>query len=179
MKHTKKDRRLLRKAWLAHPENKRLWLVFANALLEDNDEERWMEYPVTTATILLDHMVEQDAVSILLTNQPRVSARFDAWTRNTTEHTPNAIVRFLAREVWRKSRRELREVVFKVYNPKYIEDVGVAISHLLKGRSLVSCHYGGWNADVDIYNGVSKDDVEAEEITIADMVEWGPFALLK
>lgn len=177
--NTKKDRRLLRKTWLEHPENRRLWLVFANALLEDNDEEQWMEYPSSTIPILLDHMVEQDAVSILLTNQPRVSARFDAWTHATMQRTPSAIVRFLEREVWRKSQRELREVVFKGHNRNYIEDVGIAISHLLKGRSLVSCHYGSMNTNVDIYNGISKDDIDTQEITVADMIEWGPFALLK
>ena len=177
--NTKKDRRLLRKAWLAHPENLRLWLVFANALLEDNDEEKWMEYPASTIPVLLDHMVEQDAVSILFTNQPRVSARFEEWTRTSMQRTPSAIVRFLEREVWRKSQRELREVVFKANNPKYIEDVGTAISHLLKGRDLLSCHYGSMDTDVDIYNGVSKDDIDTQEITVADMIEWGPFALRK
>lgn len=177
--NTKKDRLLLRKAWLARPENKRLWLVFANALLEDNDSEKWMEYPVTTTTILLDHMVEQDAVGILFTHQPWVVTHLEEWTRTTMQRTPSAIVRFLETQVWRKDQRELREVVFKGYNPRYIEDVGTAISHLLKGRELLSCHYGSNDCEVDIYNGVEIGELWDNEITLSDFATWAPFALLK
>jgi hypothetical protein len=179
MANTKKDRMALRQAWLARPENKRLWLVFANALLEDNDEEQWIADPASTIPILLDHMVEQDSVGILFLRRPPVVVRFEEWTRTGMQRTPNAIVRFLEREVWRKNQRELRDVVFKSHNPRYIEDVGVAISHLLKGRELLSCHYGAADSEVDMYNGVSGVDIENEDTSIADMIEWGPYALLK
>lgn len=179
MKYTKKNRRALREAWLSRPENKRLWLVFANALLEDNDEEKWIEYPATTIPILLDHMVEQDSVGILFLRRPPVVVRFEEWTRTGMQRTPNAIVRFLEREVWRKNQRELREVVFKALNPGYIEDVGKAISLLLQGKELFSCHYGAADSEVDIYNGVSGVDIENEDTSIADMIEWGPYARQK
>jgi len=179
MANTKKDRMALRQAWLARPENKRLWLVFANALLEDNDSEKWIEYPATTIPILLDHMVEQDSVGILFLRQPPVVVRFEKWTRTGMQRTPSAIVRFLEREVWRKNQRELRAVVFKAHNPRYIEDVGKAISLLLQGKELFSCHYGSMDTEVDIYNGVSGVDIENEDTSIADMIEWGPYARQK
>lgn len=177
--NTKKDRLLLRKAWLEYPENKRLWLVFANALLEDNDEEKWMEYPVTTTTILLDHMVEQDAVGILFTHQPRVVTRFEEWARTTMQRTPSAIVRFLETQVWRKDQRELREVVFKGYNPRYIEDAGKAITLLLQNRELLSCHYGSMDSPIDLYTGIEESNIANDGIEVTDMVEWAPYALLK
>lgn len=176
---TKKDRIALRKAWLFRPENNRLWLTFEEALIEDNEEEQWMEYPETTIPILLDHMIEQDSVGIIFFNRPPISVQFAEWTRVSMQRTSNAIARYLERQVWRKDQRELREVVFKSYNPRYIEDVGVAVSHLLKGKELLSCHYGGANSHVDIYNGVTGLDIENEDTSIADMIEWGPYALLK
>jgi hypothetical protein len=95
------------------------------------------------------------------------------------QRTPNAIVRFLEREVWRKNQRELRAVVFKVHNPRYIEDVGKAISLLLQGKELYSCHYGSMDTEVDQYNGVSKEDIENRDVSIDDLIEWGPYARLK
>jgi hypothetical protein len=179
MANTKKDRMALRQAWLARPENKRLWLTFANALLEDNDEEQWIADTASTIPILLDHMVEQDSVGIIFLRQPPVVVRFQEWTRTGMQRTPNAIVRFLEREVWRKNQRELRAVVFKVHNPRYIEDVGKAISLLLQGKELYSCHYGSMDTEVDQYNGVSKEDIENRDVSIDDLIEWGPYARLK
>jgi len=179
MANTKKDRMALRKTWLARPENKRLWLVFANALLEDNDSEKWIEYPASTIPILLDHVVEQDSVGIIFFNRPPVAVQFEEWTRTGMQRTPSAIVRFLEWQVWRKNQRDLREVVFKAHNPRYIEDVGKAISLLLQGKELFSCHYGAADSEVDMYNGVSGVDIENEDTSIADMIEWGPYALLK
>jgi len=37
---TKRDTLAIRKQWLSRPENKRMWLTFADALLEDNDSEQ-------------------------------------------------------------------------------------------------------------------------------------------
>lgn len=179
MANTKKDRMALRQAWLARPENKRLWLVFANAILEDNDEEKWIADPASTIPILLDHMVEQDSVGIIFLRQPPVVVRFQEWTRTGMQRTPSAIVRFLEREVWRKNQRELRAVVFKAHNPRYIEDVGKAISLLLQGKELFSCHYGSMDTEVDQYNGVSKEDIENRDVSIDDLIEWGPYARQK
>jgi hypothetical protein len=179
MANTKKDRMALRQAWLARPENKRLWLVFANALLEDNDEEQWIADTASTIPILLDHMVEQDSVGILFLRQPPVVVRFQEWTRTGMQRTPNAIVRFLEREIWRKNQREMREVVFKSHNPRYIEDVGKAISLLLQGKKLYSCHYGGINTEVDQYNGITIVDLWDNEVTLSDFATWAPYALLK
>jgi hypothetical protein len=179
MANTKKDRMALRQAWLARPENKRLWLVFANAILEDNDEEKWIEYPATTIPILLDHMVEQDSVGIIFLRRPPVVVRFEEWTRKSMQRTPNAIVHFLEREVWMKDPRELREVVFKGYNPKYIEDPGKAISLLLQNKELLSCHYGSMDSPIDLYAGLEESNIANDGIEVIDMVEWAPYALLK
>lgn len=176
---TKRDTLAIRKEWLSQPENKRMWLTFANALLEDNDSEQWMHYPATTTTILLDHMVQQDAVGILFLKRAPVVVRFEQYVRKHMQRTPSAIVRFLEREVWMKDPRELREVVFKAYNPRFIQDTGQAISLLLKGRELLSCHYGSMDSPIDLYSGIEESNIANDGITVLDMVEWGPFATLK
>ena len=179
MANTKKDRLALRKTWLSRPENKRLWLVFANAILEDNDDETWIADTASTIPILLDHMIEQDSIGIIFFGRPPVAVQFAEWTRKSMQRTPSAIVRFLEREVWRKNQRELRAVVFKAHNPRYIEDVGKAISLLLQGKELFSCHYGSMDTEVDQYNGVSKEDIENRDVSIDDLIEWGPYARQK
>lgn len=178
MANTKKDRMALRKTWLARPENKRLWLTFTEALVEDNEEEQWMEYPETTIPILLDHMVEQDSVGIVFFNRPPVAVQFAEWTRVSMQRTSNAIARYLEREVWRKDQRELREVVFKGYHPRYFEDAGKAVSLMLNdNKKLLACHYDSANSMIDQYAGLEESNISNDGIEVPHLVWWAPYAL--
>ena len=173
----KKEIKLLRKEWLARPENNRLWSVLAEAIADDNEEEKWIEYLVPTTTILLDHAIQQDCVGLLLGREP-LAIRFAEWTRTSMQRTPSAIVWYLERHVWQKDARELREVVFRGYNPRYIEDTGRAISHILRGKELLSCHYGSMDSPIDLYSGLEESNISNDGITVLDMVEWGPFSII-